>query len=74
MLGPILFTFAINHNQLTLSSNYLTLHVFEKDLSSLFAWHVCWKGHFVAKDKIKAFLPPTILLGSNNFLFSLASL
>ena len=69
VLGPILFTFVINHNQSTLSSNYLTLHVFEKDLSSIFTWHVVWKGYFVAKDKIQASLLPTILLGGINFCF-----
>ena len=72
MLGPISFTFVINHNQSTLSSNYLTLHVFEKHLSSIFTWHVVWKDHFVAKDNIQASLPSTILLVSYNFSFSLA--
>ena len=72
MLGSILFTFVTNHSQITLSSNYLSLHVFEKDLSSILTWHVVWKGHFVAIDKIQASLPPTILLEDINFLFSLA--
>ena len=72
MLGSILFTFVINHIQITLSSNYLILHVFEKDLSLVLTWHVVWKDHFVAKDKIQASLPSTILLGGNNFSFSLA--
>ena len=67
-----LFPESVVHNQSTVSSNYLTLHVFEKDLSSIFTWHVVWKGYFVAKYKIQGSLPPTILLGGNNFLFSLA--
>ena len=69
MLGPILFTFVISHYQSTLSSNYLILHVFEKHLSSIFTWHVVWKDDFVAKDKIQASLPPTILLGVTIFRF-----
>ena len=45
---------------------FLNKHIcscFEKDLSSIFTWHVVWKDYFVAKDKIESSVPPTFLVG-----------